>query len=154
MYLAALGLSCGAWQLPASFLHVGTRSPTGIKPRPLPWVHGLSPWTIREVPGLTGGCEWAPRVLRLLSWLPQEQACEESQRKTETETARNSRRPSVAVTLPRHTGGILPLQLRSVLRSTLLVQPTLKGRGLHKSSTAGGTRHWETIQKAAYPRRR
>ena len=64
------------------------------------------------------------------------------------------REPSVACDAATPHGRLLPLQLRSVFRSTSLVQPTLKGRGLHKSSMAGGTWHWETIQKAAYPWRR
>ena len=80
MYLAVLGLSCGARQLPASFLHVGARSPS----RDQAQGRGSQPLDRQGVPGLTGGCEWAPHVLRLLRWLHQEQAWEEGQRKKET----------------------------------------------------------------------
>ena len=75
-----LGLSCGARQLPASFLHVGARSPS----RDQAQGRGSQPLDRQGVPSLTGGCEWAPHVLRLLSWLHQEQAWEAGQRKKET----------------------------------------------------------------------
>ena len=72
IYLAALGLCCGTWNLPSLLRHVGSFSCgtwtlscgmwdlvswPGTKPRPPALrVWSLSPWTTREVPGHSAKC--------------------------------------------------------------------------------------------------
>ena len=126
-----LGLSCGARQPPASFLHVGARSPSRDQTQAPALGAWSQPLDHQEVPGLTGGCEWAPHVLRLLSWLHQEQACEESQRKKETESLLWPVMP------PRHTGGSCHCSCALSSEARRWSSPHSKGEGYTRARWPG-----------------